>query len=130
MEAEKERVKIRRFQDLNAWREAHRLAIMVYQGTRAFPKEELFGIVNQMRRAAVSVASNIAEGFCRASLKEKIQFYTMALGSLSELQSQLLLSKDVGFLPTKQWSEFEEQTILVSKLLNGLIKSLRVSSLA
>lgn len=98
---------------------------MIYKITSAFPKAELFGIVNQMRRAAVSVVSNIAEGFCRASLKEKVQFYTTALGSLSELQSQLLLSRDVGFLHAEKHAEIEQQTVLVSKLLNGLIKSIR-----
>ena len=121
---------IQSFRDLNAWKEAHQLAVMTYSITKVYPKEEIFGIVNQMRRSAVSIPSNIAEGFSRISRKEKIQFYTIALGSLSELQSQFLLSIDIGFLAKEQHGIIERQTILVSKLLNGLIKSLRASSFA
>ena len=118
---------IKHFTDLHAWQEAHLLAIMVYTVTRTFPREELFGIVNQMRRAAVSITSNIAEGFCRGSVREKIQFYSTALGSLSELQSQSFLSRDVEFLEPERFAPLETQSILVSKLINGLIKSLRAS---
>ncbi len=78
-----------------------------------------------MRRAAVSISSNIAEGFSRQSKKEKIQFYYMSKGSLTELQNQLLLSKDVGYLKKEVFTEIAEQTVVVDKLIMGLIKSIK-----
>ncbi|MFQ5753200.1 MAG: four helix bundle protein [bacterium] len=122
---EKEEGKIIYFTDLNAWREAHKLALMVYKITTNFPKEELFGLVSQMRRSAVSITSNIAEGFSRQSYKEKVKFYAVAQGSLTELQNQLLVSKDVGYLPADEYEKISQQTIVVHKLINGLIKSSR-----
>ena len=83
--------KIKSFLDLNAWREGHSLVLMIYDITRSFPKEEQFGLTNQLRRASVSLTSNIAEGFFRKCEKEKIQFYYIAHGSLSELENLLLL---------------------------------------
>lgn len=117
--------KIKSFKDLNVWREGHQLAIMIYRATRRFPKEEQFGLTNQMRRAAVSVTSNIAEGFSRNSYKEKAHFYSTALGSLTELQAQALLAHDVGFLPLGEFSAIENKSITVNKLCNGLIKKTR-----
>jgi len=73
--------KIKSFTDLNAWREAHKLALIVYKITKDFPKEEMFGLTSQMRRAVVSITSNIAEGFSRQSYSEKVQFYSIAQGS-------------------------------------------------
>lgn len=114
--------KIYTFSDLNAWKENHTLVLQIYVITKKFPKEELFGITNQMRRAAVSITSNIAEGFSRQSYKEKIQFYSIAHGSLTELQNQLLISKDVGFLDEEDYKKISEQTIVGHKLISGLIK--------
>ena len=89
---------IKSFTDLIAWQLGHGLALRVYSLSQNFPKEEQFGLTNQIRRAAVSVSSNIAEGFSRYSQKEKIQFYTLALGSLTEIQSQLLLARDLSYI--------------------------------
>jgi len=114
--------KIRSFTDLNAWREAHKLVLMIYRLTKVFPKEEIFGLSSQMRRAAVSITSNIAEGFSRQFYKEKIQFYSIAQSSNTELQNQLLISKDVKYLDQKEFKEIAQQSINVQKLLNGLIK--------
>jgi four helix bundle protein len=114
--------KIKKFTDLIAWQEGHRLVLAVYRITEKFPKEEMFGIINQMRRCAVSIVSNIAEGFSRKTFKDKNQFYTMALGSLTELQSQLLVSRDLEYMDKEKFKEIAERTVLVSKLLNGLIK--------
>ena len=114
--------KIKNFTDLNAWKESHKLTLMIYEATKDFPKEEIFGLTNQMRRAAVSVVSNIAEGFSRQSYKEKIQFYSMAQGSLTELQSQLLISRDVEFITKKELESIANQSLLTHKLINGLIK--------
>lgn len=115
-------MKIKSFTDLDTWKEAHKLVLMVYELTKTFPKEELFGLISQLRRAAVSITSNIAEGFSRQSLKEKIQFYFMAKGSNTELQNQLLIAKDVSYLSKETFDRIFEQSIRINKLINGLIK--------
>ncbi len=115
---------IKSFTDLLAWQKAHQLAVEIYKTTKTFPKEELFGLTSQIRRASISVPSNIAEGFSRASKKEKQQFYRIALGSLTETQSQLLMAKDIEILDPKKMKELAEKSVRVSKLLNGLIKHL------
>lgn len=114
--------KIRTFTDLYAWQEAHKLVLMIYKITKEFPKEELFGLVSQMRRAVVSITSNIAEGFSRQSYKEKVQFYCMAQGSNTEIQNQLLIAKDINYISQESFKEIAEQSTTVHKLLNGLIK--------
>lgn len=83
---------------LKVWQEAIRLTEMVYEVTNNFPKEEKFGLVMQMRRSAISIASNIAEGAARYNNKEKIQFFLIARGSISELDTQLEISKRLGFI--------------------------------
>ncbi len=115
--------KIKSFTDLVAWKEAHKLVLMIYEKTKDFPKEEIFGLTNQIRRAVVSVSSNIAEGFSRNSSKEKTQFYFIALGSLTEVQNQLMIAKDVGYIEKDKFNSIAEQTVVASKLINGLIKS-------
>lgn len=118
-------VKIKSFTDLVAWQEAHKLVCAVYKITKIFPKEELYCLVTQIRRAVISITSNIAEGFSRISYKDKTRFYAVALGSLTELQNQLLIAKDLGYLSEKRFKETAEKTIFVHKLINGLIKSSR-----
>ena len=120
-----EKDKIKSFTNLNAWKTGHSLVVDIYELTKKFPKEELFGLTNQIRRAAVSITSNIAEGFSRQSLKEKAQFYSMYLGSLTEVQNQLLISRDVQYLNKESFDKIAERTVIISKLLNGLIKSIR-----
>lgn len=122
MNESQEKQKIKSFTDLNAWRESHKLAIAVYKMTKAFPKEELYSLVDQMRRAAISITSNIAEGFGRQTYKEKIQFYYIAQGSLIELKNQLLLARDIEYLESKSFNEIAEQANCAHKLLQGLIK--------
>ena len=117
--------KIRRFTDLNTWKEAHKLALMTYKLTDNFPKEERYSLVDQMRRAAISVTSNISEGFSRNSLNEKVHFYGIAQGSNTELENQLILSRDLGYIQENQFTELFEQSITVHKLINGLIKGAR-----
>ncbi len=116
--------KIQSFTDLVAWKEAHALALAIYKITDDFPKKETYSLIDQMRRSAVSISSNIAEGFSRQSKKEKLQFYYTAKGSLTELQNQLLIAKDVRYVSLEAFSHVAKQTVQVSKLLNGLIKSL------
>ncbi len=119
---EEKKEKIRSFTDLFAWKEAHKLVLLVYSITKEFPKDEIFGLTNQMRRAAVSITSNIAEGFSRVGNDDKKRFYAIALGSLTEIQNQLLIGKDIGYITKSRFTTAAEQTVTVSKLINGLRK--------
>ncbi len=114
--------KIRLFTDLNAWKEAHKLVLMIYKITKDFPKEEIFGLTSQIRRAVISITSNIAEGFSRQTYKDKIQFYSIAKSSLTEVQSQLLIAKDLNYINKQDFNDIASQAITTHKLLNGLIK--------
>lgn len=116
------KTKINKFNDLIAWQEGHKLVLFIYEETKRFPKEESFGLTSQMRRSAVSITSNIAEGFGRQGYKEKIQFFYLANGSLIELVNQLLVAKDVGYTTTERWSKINNQAEFTHKLLQGLIK--------
>lgn len=89
--------------------------------TKKFPKEEVFGLVSQMRRAAVSVTSNIAEGFGRQGYKEKVQFFFVSQGSLIELKDQLLVARDIHYIDSLQFAKVREQADTTHKLLQGLI---------
>ena len=95
---EKQSSKINTFTDLVAWKKGHDLVIEIYQITKLFPKEELYSLVDQMRRAASSITANIAEGFGRYSYKEKLRFYYISQGSLTELKDQILVAQDIGYL--------------------------------
>jgi four helix bundle protein len=117
-----EKIKIKSFTDLHAWREGHKLVLMVYKETESFPTKEIFGITNQMRRAVVSITSNIAEGFSRNTIKDKCQFYSMAQGSLTEFQNQLLVARDVHYILEEKFNKIAEQTVKVNKFINGLKK--------
>ena len=119
-----EQKKIQSFTDLIAWQEGHKLVLNIYKVTKSFPKEEMFSLTNQLRRAVVSVTSNIAEGFKRKTLSDKSHFYTMSHGSVAEVQNQLLIARDLQYLDQKQFSQIAEQTVLTHKLLTGLIKSI------
>ena len=90
--------KIKSFTDLETWKEGHKLVLIIYKIAKSFPDEERFSLTNQLQRAMVSVTSNIAEGFSRNGKKEKVQFYYMALGSLTEVQNQLLIAKDLSYI--------------------------------
>lgn len=115
--------KIQKFQDLFAWQEAHKLALLVYRISKDFPKEELFALTNQIRRAAVSVPSNIAEGYGRPGGKDRVHFFWIAKGLLLEVESQFLIAKDLGYLKNNaSEKEFESQREKTDKILTGLIK--------
>lgn len=122
---ENQPAKIKSFTDLVAWKEGHKLVLATYKLTKNFPKEELFVLVSQSRRCVISITSNIAEGFSRQSYKEKTQFYAISLGSVTELQNQLLIARDLGYITNKEFIEIANQTVEVNKLVNGLIKSCR-----
>ncbi|MDO8600007.1 MAG: four helix bundle protein [bacterium] len=114
--------KIRSFTDLKVWQEGHILVISVYKITKGFPREEIYSLIDQMRRAASSVTSNIAEGFGRQGYKEKIQFYYIAQGSLTELKNHIFIARDVGYLTKDDFLTVMAQANLVHQILQGLIR--------
>jgi four helix bundle protein len=120
--------RIKNFTDLNTWQEGHKLVLSIYRETQSSPKSEQFGITSQMRRAAISVTSNIAEGFSRDSYMDKKHFYVMSHGSLTELQNQLIISRDVGYISEEAYIELAGKAIVVHKLLSGLIKSTKAKA--
>ena len=117
--------KITSFIDLDAWKVGHEIVLAIYRITRQYPREEMYGLISQMRRCAVSITSNIAEGFTRQSYREKIQFYSIAHGSITELQNQLIISKDLNLITTTEYTNLFELTIRIHKIVTGLIKSSR-----
>lgn len=118
--------KINSFKDLLAWQRGHLLVLYIYKLTESFPQREQFGITSQMQRAVISITSNIAEGFSRISKKEKIHFYYIALGSLTELENQLLVCRDLKYCNNTESKEGERLIIDVNMLLNGLIRSTKL----
>lgn len=114
---------IKTYNDLLVWKKAHETAIAVYKLTKKFPKDELFGLTSQMRRAAVSVAANIVEGFSRHGLQDRLHFYNIAKASLEEVKYHLFLSRDLEYITNSDY----EKTVLkyeeTGKMLAGWIKS-------
>jgi len=110
---------------LKAFEVADEIALLIYRNTADFPKEELYGLTSQMRRAAVSVPSNIVEGCARDSQADYLRFLTIAFGSLRELHYQFSLSKRLGFLGSLDSSMIESKIVEAEKVLNGLIRALR-----
>ncbi len=116
--------KIKKFEDLRIWQDSHGLTISVYKVTKEFPRDELYGIISQLRRASSSVPANIVEGFYRHSTKELINFLFNARGSTGEVIYFLLLSKDLGYIDTKQYLNLREKYELLAMSINALINSL------
>lgn len=112
-----------RYRDVIAWQRSYRLALDVYQTTRQFPADEKFGLTQQSRRAAVSVPSNIAEGWGRGTRNDYVRFLGMARGSLYELDTQLNIAADLGYF--EQEDEIFDQLDEAERVLNGLIRSLK-----
>lgn len=109
--------------NLIVWQKSMDHVAAIYVATKAFPNEELFGIVSQMRRAAVSIPSNIAEGYGRLYDKETVKFLSNALGSASELETQLIISKDLGYLLIEDFQKLINQIEEIIRMLSALIKS-------
>lgn len=116
--------KIKNFKDLKIWQKGMELAKVVYQITEPFPAKETYGIVSQMRRSVVSVPSNIAEGFMRRHNKEYKQFLYIALGSLAELETQIMLSEQLGFLKGEPSKDIQVNISEINRMITGLIKCL------
>ena len=119
----KEFKKIKDFKDLKVWQEGHNIAVKIYKSTRNFPKDEMYGLVSQMKRSVVSITANVAEGFGRYHFKEKIQFYYIARGSASELESEIMIAKDVGYMSQDEANSLKDSIVEIRKMLNGLIRS-------
>jgi len=115
---------IKGYKDLDIWKKAMRLTSLMYDITAKFPKEETYGLASQMRRAAVSIPSNVAEGSMRGSTSEFIQFITIARGSLAELETQLLIAYERGYVAKECYSQamrlMEDITYMFIKLLQSL----------
>lgn len=116
---------IRSFKDLRTWQEAHRLTLAIHHATQSFPKREQYILVSQILRATISITSNIAEGFSKNTASDKINFYHIAMGSLTEVQNQLQLAKDLGYLPEELFQQLDNSCQTVGKMLMGLIKATR-----
>ncbi|MCI6862583.1 MAG: four helix bundle protein [Prevotella sp.] len=111
--------------DLRVWQQSIDFVSSIYLMTRSLPKEEIFGLVSQMRRTAVSVPSNIAEGYARGTDKEKIHFLRISSGSMSELETQLTLCLKLGYISQEEYNTTSEKLVSVWKQLNALISVLR-----
>jgi four helix bundle protein len=110
--------------DLDVWKRSVKLVTMIYQITKNFPKEEIYGITNQIRRAAVSIPSNISEGAARSHSKEFIQFLFISLGSLSELETQIIISANLKYLVITDSTIIQKELSDIRKMILGLIRSL------
>jgi len=113
------------YKELQVWQKAVAFVTETHKTTRGFPAEERFGLTTQIRRAATSVPANVAEGWGRASTKEYVQFLVVARGSLVELETHLIVSRDLGYLNAAQLEAAQSRIEEIGKMLNGLIQSLR-----
>lgn len=116
---------MRNFQELGIWIKSHALTLKIYSATKSFPKEELFGLVSQMRRSSSSIPSNIAEGCGRNSNPDFKRYLTIATGSSSELEYQLILSRDLNYLPESVFKELQNELTQVRRMIYSFIKNIR-----
>lgn len=115
---------VKSYRDLQVWQKGVQLASLVYQTSRVLPKDEQFGLISQMRRAAVSVPSNIAEGYGRRSRADYVRFLNMAMGSLYELQTQAEIASNLGFLEDAEFQPLATDAREVERMLSALIRKL------
>ena len=118
------REKAKSYKDLLIWQKSHSLVLEVYKITKQFPREESFGLTSQLRRAAVSVPANISEGFARKGTNDKLRFYTIAAGSLSEVSYYLLLAQELGYADTDDLIEKADEA---GRMLNSYANSMKRS---
>ena len=116
---------LRSYRDLLVWQKAVELALSVYRLSEGFPKHEIYGLVSQLRRASVSVPSNIAEGYGRGSRREYLQFLSIAQGSLKELETQTIIGQRLGYATLAQAERVLAASEVVGKMLGSLIRSLK-----
>ncbi|MGC4052444.1 MAG: four helix bundle protein [Paludibaculum sp.] len=113
------------FHELKVWKKAHSLTLAIYQSTMAFPREEIYGLTSQLRRASASIPANLAEGCGRTGDAELARFCSIALGSASEVEYHLLLAKDLNMLTPKDFEVLTNRTTEVKRMLTSLIQKLR-----
>ena len=113
------------FRKLKVWEKAHRLTLAAYRVTRGFPRDELYGLTSQIRRAAASIGANIAEGCCRKGDVEFSRFLQIAIGSASELEYHLLLARDLEFLKSTDYQQLSEDVVEVKRMLATLLQKLK-----
>ncbi|MCO6499612.1 MAG: four helix bundle protein [Vicingus serpentipes] len=116
-------MKIYSFEKLKVWQQARMLSKSIYLITKSFPDEEKYGLTSQLKRASISVCSNLADGSSRHSFKDKARFTEIAYSSLTEILNQLIISSDLGFLTTQEYEKLRLQIEEISNMLNGLRKS-------
>lgn len=116
---------IKHFRDLIVWQKAHEITLAIYKITELFPRKEQFSLIDQMRRASISVGSNIAEGFSRLSIPDKIHFFAMAKGSLTELENQIYVARDVSYLNSDSVNELVKMVVDEGRLLTAIMKTTR-----
>jgi four helix bundle protein len=119
---------MRNFRTLQVWQKAHQLTLKVYQVTSGFPREELYGLITQMRRSCSSIAANLAEGCGRNGEAELARFSSIALGSASELEYHLLLARDLNFLKSDDYERLDESATELKRMLTALILKLKADS--
>ena len=112
------------YKKLAVWAKSHQFAMNIYRATATFPKDELYGLTSQIRRASVSIPSNIAEGSGRGGDPELIRFLRIAAGSAHEAEYQLLLAHDLGFLSKEIYHQLEAESLEIKRMLSGLIQTL------
>jgi len=115
---------MKNFKELKVWQKAISLVTKIYKATANYPQSEQFGLTSQIRRASVSIPSNIAEGFGRNSDKDFIQFLRISLGSLFEIQTQLEISKNLGFITIEEYNSLLNDSVEIEKMLKAFIKSI------
>ncbi len=115
--------KIQSYKDLHTWQKGHELVVLIYTLAKKFPQDEQFGLVSQMKRAAVSITSNISEGYARGTSKDRAHFYIISRASLSELENQILIARDVHYISNDDYHFFQKNIDLVRKMLQGLINA-------
>jgi four helix bundle protein len=113
------------FKELEIWQKGHEMAIEVFNLTKTFPSEEKYGLTSQMRRSSQSIPTNIAEGCGRNSQKELLRFSSIAMGSASELEYQLIISKDIGFIKPQDYTDINGRLLTLKKMLNAFMKYLK-----
>ena len=117
--------KARKYKDLIVWQKSHEFVLLVYKVTENFPKTETFGLTSQFRRAAVSVAANIAEGFVKKGTADKLRFYNISQGSLNECSYYILLSKDLKYISNDDENALQSLNDEINKLLNNFIRAIK-----
>src|SRR5262252_4509781 len=115
---------VKDFHDLKVWQKAHQLTLAVYRITAAFPREELYGLTSQLRRAGSSIAANLAEGCGRNGDAELARFCSMAMGSASELEYHLLLAHDLKLIQTKDYDALDQRAVELKRMLTALLQKL------